>query len=135
MFRLKTKNRLFALKIYAREALGTGVTPLVMAATLLVALTLFLTTWHFAIAPEFQVNVSSPAAPIRHAVVTVERLSWLRPGPKSGFVMKQTVVFRVEGQELEYPAKFHANPGEAINVFYVVDRQGRIFVKGITQTE
>ncbi|AME28592.1 hypothetical protein AXG89_32890 (plasmid) [Burkholderia sp. PAMC 26561] len=135
MVRSGRENRLLALRIYVREALGTGARPLGVVAALLVALALFLTTWHLAIVPAFRVNVASPIPPIRQAVVTIDKLSWLRPGPKGGFLMKQSFVFRVEGLDVEYPASFHANPGESIKVFYVVDQQGRILVKGIAQVD
>ncbi|OXC80527.1 hypothetical protein BSU04_01395 [Caballeronia sordidicola] len=49
--------------------------------------------------------------------------------------MKQSFVFRVEGQDVEYRVSFHANPGESIKVFYVVDQQRRILVKGIAQVD
>jgi hypothetical protein len=134
MVRLR-ENRLIALRIYVREALGTGGRPFAIAAALIAALVMFLTTWHLAIVPAFKMNVTSPIPPIRQAVVTIDKLSWLRPGPKGGFLMKQSFVFHIEGRSVEFPATFHANPGEAIKVFYVVDPKGRIFIKGLAQAD
>ena len=53
---------------------------------------------------------------MHHANSTIERVDRYRPGPKQGFRAEEEFVFRVQGREVEYPASFHAEPGQPVRV-------------------
>lgn len=73
-----------------------------------------------------------PYRSARYAVVRIERIDHLRSGPKEGSAMRDALVFRVECQDVEFPASFRAEPGEYVAVNYVVDFKGRVSIYGIS---
>ena len=58
-----------------------------------------------------------------------------RPGPKQGFAATEKFVFRIQGQEIEYPAPFHAVPGEPVKVDYTVGASGKVYVWKVDRGE
>jgi hypothetical protein len=72
---------------------------------------------------------------MRSAVARIERIDHLRPGPKEGFAMREALVCRVEGQEVEFQASFRAAPGEYVAVNCFADSKGRILISSIVSAE
>ena len=72
---------------------------------------------------------------MRHAYSTVERIDMYRPGPKQGFRAVEEFVFQVQGQEVEYPAPFHAEPGQPVRVDYTIGSSGKVYVWKVDRGE
>lgn len=72
---------------------------------------------------------------MHHAYSTIERVGMYRPGPRQGFTAAEKFVFRVQGQEVEYPAPFHAFPGESVKVDYTIGASGQIYVWKVDRGE
>ena len=72
---------------------------------------------------------------MHHAYSTIERVELYRPGPKQGFRTAEGFVFRVQGQEVKFPAPFHAEPGEPVKVDYTIGSSGKVYVWKIDRGE
>jgi hypothetical protein len=72
---------------------------------------------------------------MHHANSTIERIDMYRPGPKQGFHAVEEFVFRVQGQEVEYPASFHAELGEPVTVDYTIGSSGKVYVWKVDRGE
>jgi hypothetical protein len=72
---------------------------------------------------------------MHHAYSTIERVGMYRPGPKQGFKAKDKFIFQVQGQEVEYPAPFHAEPGEPVKVDYTIGASGKVYVWSVERGE
>lgn len=72
---------------------------------------------------------------MHHGWSSIERVGMYRPGPRQGFKATEKFVFRVQGQEVEYPAPFHAEQGEPVKVDYTIGASGKIYVWNIARGE
>lgn len=66
------------------------------------------------------------------AIAAIERIDYLRPGPKEGFLMHKAFVLRIEGQDVVYRATFNAAPGDYVAVQYIVDFRGQVLVSAVS---
>jgi hypothetical protein len=72
---------------------------------------------------------------MHYSYSTIERIGVYRPGPKQGFAATEKFVFRIQGQEIEYPAPFHGVPGEPVKVDYTVGASGKVYVWKVDRGE
>ncbi|WP_158903597.1 hypothetical protein [Burkholderia sp. L27(2015)] len=66
-----------------------------------------------------------------HAVTTLEDVRLPRPGTKQRFNYTRLFIFKIEGQEVEFPGPFEASPGEPIAVDYIIGASGKVHVTDV----
>lgn len=72
---------------------------------------------------------------LHHAIATLEDVQ-LVPSPGKGFRgYTQKFIFKIDGQEAEFPSQFHASPGEPIAVDYIIGASGRVHVMDVSPGE
>jgi len=70
-----------------------------------------------------------------HVTTTLDDVRLSHPTAKQGFNYTRTFVFKISGQEVEFPAQFQASPGEPIVVDYMTGSSGRVYVVNVAPGE
>jgi hypothetical protein len=70
-----------------------------------------------------------------HAITTLEDVQLVQPGSKQGFNYTRKFIFKIEGQEVDFPGQFQASPGEPIAVDYIIGASGKVHVMDVTPGE
>lgn len=122
---MKEKEAQLSLKIYLQ--LWSG--PFLMLGGALVAGT----TLYFYLTGYFDTEFGNRAK--HHAMTVLEDVQLSHPTAKQGFDYTWTFIFKLDGQELTFPAQFQAKPGEPIAVDYMEGASGKIYVVNVAPGE
>lgn len=70
-----------------------------------------------------------------HAITTLGDVQLVRPVAKGFNNYTRKFIFKIEGQEVEFPGQFQALPGEPIAVDYIIGASGKVHVMNVAPGE